>query len=265
MLQIGEIHQLPPPLLLRILPVKAPQQLQQPPDGRRRILKIRHDPLRRRIEARLRILERLQGSLAQILDGFLLLRILRAAYWRQRSEAQDPVFIDIVPARSCTKRPHGFQILCELRRIFLSEHGVLLRKAQRLLQIPFHPCRRFFQALDQIRAPRRLLRLLLGRKRIGRLARLHPALRIDAAAHRAVDRKQQLRQPPVVAPVAELIDQRPERVVLAQGGIALLHQRIEHLLPQLRGLLLFRHAEIRRNVQQVRIVAQDGRTEGVDR
>ena len=118
MLQIGKIHQLPPPLFLRVDPVKAPQQLQQPPDGLRRLRKVVHHLPGRRIEARQRVLERLECARARRLDPLLQLGILGLSDRRKGLEPPRPYRIRRIPRFAARRSLRKLKILTELRDIF---------------------------------------------------------------------------------------------------------------------------------------------------
>ena len=261
MFEVGKIHQLPPPLFLRVLPVKFPKQREQRTDRPRRILEVGKYLRARRIEAHLRVLERRKRLLADVLDRFLQLRVLRAAHGRDASKAQQAIFIDLVPALACLERGNSLDVIQKFRRVFFLQYCVARHGVNGLLQIFPHPCRRFPQTRNERPAPRCLRSVRRILRCIGLLAPAHPCIRVNAAANRTVDRQHQLCQPPVVAAVAELVDERPKRTVLCQIFIALLQQRVQHLLLQLLRLQFLRHAKIRRNVQRVRIFAQDGGAE----
>ena len=264
MLQIGEIEQLAAALFLRVLRVKPAQHVHQPARGRGGRPQIAQHLSRGRVEPALRVADGCQTALAALLHAILQLCVLWLSHRRELAEVCNGVCRDVVPRGKGQLRRHGLEILREHRRIFFRQHAVTLHRVQRDLKRPLRALQNAAVFCDQVRAPNRLLRAhsIPGGCR---LAARHPRLRIHAAARRIVHTQQDLAQPPVVAAIAELVDERAEGRIVHALLVARVQHGVQRLLAQRERLLLLRHAEIGGQIEQMAVIAQHGGAERVHR
>ena len=168
-----------------------------------------------------------------------------------------------VPCRLLRKRLHLRKILLENRPVFFFQRLVPAQKHHCLLQALACEPERILEFFHPERAPRTFLQrrnALICRFRL-----FHPAVHIAAAAHLIVAGKAEVDEPPVVAPKAKLVRHGGEVGLIGAVFVEVLERVLEDLQSDGIGLRLLGYPEIRRQIAQRTVPAQQHRAEGVYR
>ena len=168
-----------------------------------------------------------------------------------------------VPCRLLRKRLHLRKILLENRPVFFFQRLVPAQKHHCLLQALACEPERILEFFHPERAPWAFLErrnALICRFRL-----FHPAVHIAAAAHLIVAGKAKIDEPPVVAPKAKLVRHGGEVGLIGAVFVEVLERVLEDLQSDGIGLRLLGYPEIRRQIAQRTVPAQQHRAEGVYR
>ena len=168
-----------------------------------------------------------------------------------------------IPCRLLRKRLHLRKILLEDRPVFFFQCLIPTQKRDCFLQALACEPERILEFFHPERAPWAFLQR--RNTLICRLRFFHPAVHIAAAAHLVVAGKAKIDEPPVVAPEAELVRHGGEVGLIGAVFVEVLERVLEDLQSDGIGLRLLGYPEIRRQIAQRAVPAQQHRAEGVYR
>ena len=263
MLQVGEVQHPAAGFLGGIGLVKLRRHVQQGLEGAGGLLQVRQHRLGGREEELLPGFELRPAEAAHLTKALLHRRVLGLAHRAHPAKGFHAAGDHRVPALAGQKRLQLPQILGKARRETFFNLGILRHLLERRLEFLDLPGEEAAKLRKKVRAPGRFGSVSIAVQVQGFPGLLPPAGHIRAAAHLLLDLQNGAGQPPVIPAVAK--DGGHGEKVAVLGGVELLQKALEHLLPQCLGFGLLGHPEIRGQIQQMGIGAQEIAAEGMHR